>query len=134
MENSYELAKRCEHDCREVVNLGEEGKDLGKIFEMNMGAVHIISAHIYVITAQLQRNTTAQCTSAYVVTNRFEKCNQPTVCINLSVPLRAFNSNPIVFLFSSVATDHPARLKGQGKVMVWWYLTCQQSQARYRCV
>ena len=42
MENSYELAKRCEHDCREVVNLGEEGKDFGKIFEMNMGAVHII--------------------------------------------------------------------------------------------
>ena len=99
MENSYKLAKRCEHDCEEVVNLGEKGKDFGKIFEMNMGAVHIKSAHTYVITAQLQRNTTAQCTSAYVATNRFEKCNQPTACINLSVPLRAFNSNPIVFLF-----------------------------------
>ena len=58
--NSYKLVKRFEHDCGEVVNLGEEGKDLGKIFEMNMGSVHIISAHIYVITALLQRNATAQ--------------------------------------------------------------------------
>ena len=107
MENSYKLAKRCEYDCGEVINLGEEGKDFGKIFEMNMGAVHII-------TAQVQRNTTAQGTSAYVATNRFEKCNRPTPSINLSVPLGAFNSNPIVFLFSSVATDHPARLKGVG--------------------
>ena len=99
MENSYELAKRCEHDCREVVNLGEEGKDLGKIFEMNMGSVHIISAHIYVITAQLQRNATAQCTSAYVATNRFEKCNRPTpalISLFRSVPLTAIR----LFFFS----------------------------------
>ena len=90
MENSYELAKRCEHDCREAVNLGEEGKDFGKIFEMNMGAVHIKSAHIYLITALLQCNATAQVLMLQLIVLR-NATNLPPALISLfrSVPLTA---------------------------------------------